>query len=108
MFIANLKYKKPMEEVNKALEAHLEYLDKYFEKGKFICTGKKSFPELGGVILFNSNNLEEAKKILNDKPGNIKNQQKRQIKKLKVMTLTISFQQDKQEEEQIFQQKELQ
>ena len=68
MFIANLKYKKSMEEVNKALEAHLEYLEKYFEKGKFICTGKKSFPELGGIILFNSNNLEEAKKILYEDP----------------------------------------
>jgi len=68
MFIANLKYKKSIEEVNKVLEAHLEYLDKYFEKGKFICTGKKSFPELGGVILFISNNLEEAKKILYEDP----------------------------------------
>ena len=68
MFIANLKYKKSMKEVNKVLEAHLEYLDKYFEKEKFICTGKKSFPELGGVILFNSNNLEEAKKILYEDP----------------------------------------
>ena len=68
MFIANLKYKKSIEEVNKVLEAHLEYLDKYFEKGKFICTGKKSFPELGGVILFDSNNLEEAEKILYEDP----------------------------------------
>lgn len=68
MFIANLKYKKSIEEVNKVLEAHLEYLDKYFEKEKFICTGKKSFPELGGVILFDSNNLEEAKKILYEDP----------------------------------------
>lgn len=68
MFIANLKYKKSIEEVNKVLETHLEYLDKYFEKGKFICTGKKSFPELGGVILFDSNNLEEAKKILYEDP----------------------------------------
>ena len=68
MFIANLKYKKSIEEVNKVLETHLEYLDKYFEKGKFICTGKKSFPELGGVILFDSNNLEEAEKILYEDP----------------------------------------
>lgn len=68
MFIANLKYKKSIKEVNKVLEAHLEYLDKYFEKGKFICTGKKSFPELGGVILFDSNNLEEVKKILYEDP----------------------------------------
>ena len=68
MFIANLKYKKSIEEVNKVLEAHLEYLEKQFEKGKFICTGKKSFPELGGVILFDSNNLEEAKKILYEDP----------------------------------------
>ena len=72
MFIANLKYKKSMEEVNKVLEAHLEYLDKYFEKEKFICTGKKSFPELGGVILFDSNNLEEAKKILHEDPFYVK------------------------------------
>ena len=68
MFIANLKYKKSIKEVNKVLEAHLEYLDKYFETGKFICTGKKSFPELGGVILFDSNNLEEAEKILYEDP----------------------------------------
>ncbi|BBM37859.1 hypothetical protein JCM16775_0554 [Leptotrichia hofstadii] len=68
MFIANLKYKKSIKEVNKVLEAHLEYLDKYFEKEKFICTGKKSFPELGGVILFDSNNLKEAKKILYEDP----------------------------------------
>ena len=72
MFIANLKYKKSIEEVNKVLEAHLEYLDKYFEKEKFICTGKKSFPELGGVILFDSNNLEEAKKILHEDPFYVK------------------------------------
>ena len=36
MFIANLKYKKSIKEVNKVLEAHLKYLDKYFEKGKFM------------------------------------------------------------------------
>lgn len=68
MFIANLKYKKPLEEVNKVLESHLEYLDKYYEKGKFICSGSKSFPEAGGIILFNSDNIEEAKKILYEDP----------------------------------------
>ena len=67
MFIANLKYKKSTEEVNKVLEAHLEYLDKYFEKEIYMYR-KKSFPELGGVILFDSNNLEEAKKILYEDP----------------------------------------
>jgi len=33
------------------------------KKKKFICTGKKSFPELRGVILVNSANLEETKKM---------------------------------------------
>ena len=68
MFIANLKYKKSLEEVNKVLESHLEYLDKYYKKGKFICSGRRFFPEMGGIILFNSDNLEEAKKIMYEDP----------------------------------------
>ena len=50
MFIANLRYKKSIKVVNEFLEDHLKYLDKYFSKGNFLCSGKKYFPESGGVI----------------------------------------------------------
>ena len=68
MFIANLRYKKSIKVVNEFLEDHLKYLDKYFSQGNFLCSGKKYFPESGGVILFNSDNLQEAKKILFEDP----------------------------------------
>jgi len=48
MFIANLKYKKSIKEVNKVLEAHLKYLDKYFEKTLEIITLRKH--DMGNII----------------------------------------------------------
>ncbi len=49
MFIANLTYIKPLSEVEKYLEEHIAFLDKYYASGKFICSGRKN-PRTGGVI----------------------------------------------------------
>lgn len=36
MFIFKLTYKKPLEDVEKHLAAHREYLDKFYRTGNFI------------------------------------------------------------------------
>ncbi len=41
MFIANLTYVKPLTEVEKYLEEHIAFLNKHYEAGKFICSGRK-------------------------------------------------------------------
>lgn len=45
MFIVELTYIKPLEEVEKFLKEHLDFLDRYFKEDKLVCSGKKSLPE---------------------------------------------------------------
>lgn len=71
MFILVLKYVKPLEEVDKELKLHIEYLEKYYSLQKFICSGRRN-PRIGGVILCNSKNWEEVETIISEDPFYIK------------------------------------
>lgn len=72
MFIFKLIYKKPITEVEKYLQDHREYLDHYYKAGKFIASGPQE-PRIGGVILCNAENLEEATQIYHLDPFFINN-----------------------------------
>lgn len=67
MFIFKLTYKKPLAVVEKYLQAHRDYLDYFYMNGKFIASGPQE-PRIGGVILCNTNDLEEATKIYQSDP----------------------------------------
>lgn len=67
MFILILKYKKPLNEVDKALDDHKLYLEKYYSTRKFICSGKCN-PRIGGIILCNANNIREIRSIISEDP----------------------------------------
>lgn len=67
MFIIILKYKKALEEVEKHLEAHVKFLDKYYALNKFICSGRQQ-PRVGGVVICNAKDKEEAKLIIQEDP----------------------------------------
>lgn len=51
MFIINLKYRVPLDDVNKFLEEHREWLGKLYEKNLILFSGPK-VPRDGGVIVF--------------------------------------------------------
>lgn len=70
MFLANLTYIKPMEEVESHLEEHIAFLDKYYRAGNFICSGRKN-PRTGGIILMNAKNIDEVKEIISEDPFHI-------------------------------------
>ena len=63
MYIVSLNYIKEVSEVEKHLEEHIKFLEKYYEMGKFICSGRKN-PRTGGVILLNAESLSEVEKII--------------------------------------------
>jgi len=69
MFIINLTYTKPLEEVEKYLSEHITFLNKYYESRHFICSGRKN-PRTGGVIICNGKNIEEVNKIIGEDPFN--------------------------------------
>lgn len=50
MFVIELTYKKPLEEVDKFLEKHRKFLDKHYDLGNFIVSGAKN-PRDGGIII---------------------------------------------------------
>ena len=69
MYIVNLNYINEVSEVEKHLEEHIKFLEKYYEMGKFICSGRKN-PRTGGVILLNAESLSEVEKIILEDPFN--------------------------------------
>jgi uncharacterized protein YciI len=67
MFIILLKYIQPLTEIDKSVEAHRTYLDRYYASGHFICSGRQN-PRVGGVILSNAESREEIESIINEDP----------------------------------------
>ncbi len=67
MFIISISYKVDLSEVEKHINEHIAYLDKYYAKGNFIASGPK-VPRVGGVILAHANNKEELNVILHEDP----------------------------------------
>ena len=70
MFIAILTYKKPIEEVDRFLQAHRGYLAEHYAAGDFIASGPQT-PRVGGVIMIKADNREAVDSIIVQDPFNI-------------------------------------
>lgn len=60
-------YLKPLEEVDKHLEAHRAFLKTLYTKGITICSGPQ-IPRMGGFILMNAANRADAIGIMKNDP----------------------------------------
>lgn len=67
MFVVSLTYTAELVEVDKHIDDHLAYLDKYYESGHFIASGRK-VPRSGGVILAHAPSRQDLDKILSEDP----------------------------------------
>lgn len=67
MFIVSLLYKKDISEVEKFIEPHIQFLDKYYADKKFIFSGRKN-PRTGGVILVRNVDKETLADIIKQDP----------------------------------------
>lgn len=65
MFIIDIHYTAPLEEVDKHMEAHVAYLQKYIDNNTFIVTGRKT-PRTGGILIANAGSREEVEKIITE------------------------------------------
>lgn len=70
MFIFNLTYVKPISEVERFAQAHMDYLAANYEKGYFLCSGRKN-PRTGGVILCTFDSREDAERVQHEDPFHI-------------------------------------
>lgn len=67
MFILILKYTSELSEIDNALSAHIEYLNKYYALGKFICSGPQN-PRIGGAIVCTAKDRTEVATIIAEDP----------------------------------------
>ena len=70
MFIAILTYKKSLEEVDRFLQAHRDYLAEHYAAGDFIASGPQN-PRIGGVIMIKADNHAAVDTIISQDPFNI-------------------------------------
>lgn len=67
MFIVSLTYTAPMENVDKLIAAHNEFLNEQYSLGHFQLSGRKE-PRTGGVILATVKERAELEQILAQDP----------------------------------------
>ena len=67
MFIAILTYKKSLEEVDRYLQAHRDYLAEHYAAGDFIMSGPQT-PRVGGVIVMRAENRSLVDRIIAQDP----------------------------------------
>ena len=67
LYIVSLTYNKSLSEVEKYLDEHVSFLDKYYTRNIFILSGRKN-PRNGGVILASNVTKSELENLLKEDP----------------------------------------
>jgi uncharacterized protein YciI len=67
MFIIDLNYIVPLEELDQHMANHVKFLRKYYKKGNFIASGRK-VPRTGGIILAVADDVEAIDSIMSEDP----------------------------------------
>ncbi|GAB2984749.1 YciI family protein [Mucilaginibacter puniceus] len=67
MFIIDLTYIVPLEELDQHMADHVKYLRKYYKKNIFVASGRK-VPRTGGIILALAESKEAVEKIIKEDP----------------------------------------
>jgi len=67
MFIIDLNYIVPLEELDQHMANHVKYLRKYYKKNIFVASGRK-VPRTGGIILALADSRDEVDLIIQEDP----------------------------------------
>jgi uncharacterized protein YciI len=67
LFIVLLRYLVPLEQILEIRPSHLEFLDRYYEKGIFMVSGPQ-IPRSGGVIIAQIKDRSDLEDVLKEDP----------------------------------------
>jgi len=67
MFIVELNYLTTLDEVDKYVQAHRDYLDTHYKSGLFLASGPMN-PRTGGIIIVTGNDQAGLEQILQQDP----------------------------------------
>ncbi len=69
MFVILLSYVKPLLEVDRFVEEHRKFLERYYASGHFLLSGRRE-PRTGGIILAKAGTRAEIENIVLNDPFN--------------------------------------
>ena len=67
MFVIELIYKAPLDQIDAHMKAHMKFLRKYYDAGHFLVSGRK-VPRDGGIILAAGESRDEIEAIAREDP----------------------------------------
>jgi len=67
MFVVETTYKAPLNDVDKYLKAHRQFLDEHYNKGLFLASGPQT-PRTGGIILALTTDKAHLESVLQQDP----------------------------------------
>ena len=67
MFIINLTYIVPLDELDKHMNSHVKFLQKYYKQNVFVASGRK-VPRTGGIILALADSKGRIEEIIQEDP----------------------------------------
>jgi len=67
MFIIDLHYIVPLDQLDVHMTEHVRYLHKYYKLNVFVASGRK-VPRTGGIILALAKSREEVDRIISEDP----------------------------------------
>jgi len=67
LFIVSLRYLVPLEEIDAAMSRHMKFLNKYYEQGNFLVSGRQ-VPRTGGTIITRGKNRAAVERIMKSDP----------------------------------------
>ena len=67
MFVIELMYKVPLDQIDAHMPAHMKFLKKYYASGHFLISGRK-IPRDGGIIIAAGDSREQIEAIAREDP----------------------------------------
>jgi uncharacterized protein YciI len=67
MFVIELIYKAPLDEIDANMRAHMAYLKEHYASGRFLVSGRK-IPREGGIILALGESRDQIESIVKRDP----------------------------------------
>jgi len=67
MFIIDLKYIVPLEQLDAHMTDHVVFLKKYYKQNMFVASGRK-VPRTGGIILALASSKEHVEAVIQEDP----------------------------------------
>jgi uncharacterized protein YciI len=63
MFVLISRFQQPLEEINRHLAPHSEWVERHYASGRFLVSGRRT-PPVGGVIVARAASEEEIQDVL--------------------------------------------